>query len=278
MNADKSLSPANFMCASASCAGASLPPGFWVGGERSAGWDDIVAVAEGFGLPPVDAPVIDAYGLWLGAAGWELRAPAAAGFAPLRLDFSLGATATRLRQAGRKQPLARAVGLKPGVVPKVVDATAGLGRDGAVLAQLGCEVLMIERSAVMALLLRDGLLRTAPAPVAERVSVLQGDARHELAQLARDADVIYLDPMYPHRSKSALVKKEMRMVRDLVGDDPDAGDLLAAALASGARRVAVKRPGGAPTLPGPAPLGCVEGPNTRYDLYAPQADQPPSQG
>ena len=39
-------------------------------------------------------------------------------------------------------------------------------------------------------------------------------------------DVVYLDPMFPHREKSALVKKEMRVFQELVGADNDADDLL----------------------------------------------------
>ncbi|AOU98086.1 hypothetical protein BI364_09040 [Acidihalobacter yilgarnensis] len=246
-----------------------LPDDFWVGAADGTDPNALRRVATRFGITPASAPHVSSYGIWLDELGWALHAPIALGFTPLRLDFSAGATGLRLRQAGRRQPLGRAIGLKPGIRLHVVDATAGLGRDGAVLAQLGCEVTMIERSPVMALLLRDGWDRTAPAEAHTRVSVYCDDARHALDQLASLPDAVYLDPMYPHRDKSALVKKEMRVIRDLVGDDPDAGELLLAALDCGARRVVVKRPRGAPTLPGPAPLRHIEGPNTRYDIYAP---------
>ncbi|OBS10773.1 SAM-dependent methyltransferase [Acidihalobacter prosperus] len=237
-----------------------------MGGAEDAESTELRRVAVRFGVDPVPAPRPDGYGLWLDAHGWSLHAPATQRFAPLRLDFSAGATGLRLRQAGRRQPLARAVGLKPGIALRVIDATAGLGRDGAVLAQLGCEVTMIERSPLMALLLEDGWLRTAPPAARARVRLHCADAREALVRLAAP-DVVYLDPMYPHRGKSALVKKEMRVIRELVGDDPDAGELLRVALSSGARRVVVKRPRGALPLDGSPPLRQVEGPNTRYDLY-----------
>ena len=80
-------------------------------------------------------------------------------------------------------------------------------------------------------------------------------------------DVVYLDPMYPHRTKSALPKKEMRLFRLLVGPDDDAAALLAAARAVALRRVVVKRPAGAPFLGAAKPDGRVESKNTRYDLY-----------
>jgi len=48
----------------------------------------------------------------------------------LRVDFVTGAVAHRLRfGGGRGQDLAKAMGLRAGKTPKIVDATAGLGRD-----------------------------------------------------------------------------------------------------------------------------------------------------
>ena len=174
----------------------------------------------------------------------------------------------------RGQPLARAVGLKPGYDPTVIDATAGMGRDAFVLATLGCRVHMLERSPVIAALLADGLARaTADAELGPVISghlrLVHTDAIAYLRGLTAEErpEVVYLDPMYPHRRKAALVKKEMRTFRTLVGEDPDAGELLLAALEAARKRVVVKRPKGAEPLPGPRPNAAVESPNTRYDLY-----------
>jgi 16S rRNA (guanine1516-N2)-methyltransferase len=79
--------------------------------------------------------------------------------------------------------------------------------------------------------------------------------------------VIHLDPMFPHRDKSALVKKEMRLFRPLVGDDDDAPALLAAALALASHRVVVKRARKAPPIAGVAPGYSLEGKSSRYDIY-----------
>lgn len=207
------------------------------------------------------------YLLELGASGWALHTPTGHGLGTLRLDFGQGRTAWRLRQAGRRQPLGRALGLKPGQTLDVVDATAGLGRDGLVLASLGCRVILVERNPVMALLLTDALQRTAPPELRERVQVVEADARDYLANLEHPPTVVYLDPMYPERSKSALVRKEMRILRALVGPDPDASLLLAAALNSTIGRVVIKRPRGAPTVEDTPPTHQVKGPNTRYDVY-----------
>lgn len=227
------------------------------------------AVARRLRAPFAEEASSDASGwlLVLDADGWILHAPHGLGLGTLRLDFARGPTAWRLRQAGRRQPLGRALGLKAGHTAHVVDATAGLGRDGGVLASLGCRVTLIERSSVMALLLRDALLRTAPEELRERVDVVEADARSHLLALTAPPDAVYLDPMYPERGKAALVKKEMRILRELVGQDLDAAALLAAALTCGAPRVVVKRPRGAPVVDGPPPTHHVAAPNTRYDVY-----------
>lgn len=63
-----------------------------------------------------------------------------------------------------------------------------------------------------------------------------------MTTLSPAPDVVYLDPMYPHRQKSALVKKEMRVFQSLVGNDDDADSLLIPAMTIAKRRVVVKRP------------------------------------
>ena len=83
----------------------------------------------------------------------------------------------------------------------------------------------------------------------------------------RPPDVVYLDPMFPHRDKSALVKKEMRLFRPLVGDDQDAPALLEAAQALASHRVVVKRPRKAPIIEGARPGYALEGKSSRYDIY-----------
>ena len=203
--------------------------------------------------------------------------------APIRVDFTAGKVAHRRRfGGGRGQLIAKACGLAHGVTPSIVDATAGLGRDAFVLATLGAEVLLIERVAAIYALLEDGLGRASAnaetAEIAARMRVAQGDAARELASLVARHDiapqVVHLDPMFPHRDKSALVKKEMRVFRDLAGDDDDAPRLLEAALDVASHRVVVKRPRRAPPIEGPAPHHVLEGKTSRYDLYVHRSLKP----
>ncbi|WP_163577430.1 class I SAM-dependent methyltransferase [Halomonas faecis] len=196
--------------------------------------------------------------------------------APLAVDFVAGRAAHRRHfGGGRGQLIARACGLSKGMTPSIVDATAGLGRDAFVLASLGAEVLMVERVAAIFALLEDGVARALADPeiagIAARMPLIRGDAARELEPLVAEGgvspQVIHLDPMFPHRDKSALVKKEMRLFRVLAGDDGDAPRLLEAALDVATHRVVVKRPRQAPPIAGPAPRHVIEGKTSRYDVY-----------
>lgn len=191
---------------------------------------------------------------------------------PFEIDFASGKYAHRRRfGAGRGQPMARAIGLKQGQSPSIIDATAGFGRDAFVLASLGCEVTMLEQNPVMSLLLADALKRAQAtaeiADIAERMRLEQTDAVDYLQQTTATADVIYLDPMYPSREKSALVKKDMQLLHQLVGADINSAALLAVARQKALKRVVVKRPKGAGYVGEQKPAASIESKNTRYDLY-----------
>jgi 16S rRNA (guanine1516-N2)-methyltransferase len=157
-----------------------------------------------------------------------------------------------------------------------LDATAGLGRDAFVLADLGCEVALCEREAVIVELLRSGLQIASGsddpwlAGVAQRMCLYPHDARQMAAQEMQRVDVIYLDPMFPRRAKSAAVKKEMALFQLLLEpstDPQDADALLLWALRQDTARVVVKRPAKAPQLAALAPSHCISGTSVRYDVY-----------
>lgn len=200
------------------------------------------------------------------------------GSGPVRVQLDEGSLGFRLTaERARHEAVVKACGLLKAPGPwRVFDATAGLLRDACVLAAAGAEVWVGERSPVIAALVADGLARAAAEPALQelvaRLHFQPGDSRERLLALARaDAAarpaVVYLDPMFPHRDKSALVKKEMRVFRTVVGEDADADDLLAPALAAATRRVVVKRPRHAPWLAGRKPSLAQEGKSARFDIY-----------
>ena len=227
-------------------------------------------LASELSLPLTDDPAESAATLRLAvtAGGLELRERAGQR-AELRIDLTTIDTRTGPGNLSRKQPLARAIGRRNRTV---LDATAGLGHDAALLACMGYCVTAVERSPVVAALLRDALDRAQSAErfnaaLAGRLTLIVGDARDVLREMADPPDAVYIDPMFPPKRKaSALAKKRIRLIRRLVGDDPDAGDLLEAARRRAGHRVVVKRPSYAEPIGG-TPDMTIAGKLVRYDVY-----------
>ena len=131
---------------------------------------------------------------------------------------------------------------------------------------------MIERSEVIAKLLEDGLRRAEKDEkigtlIKENLSLTYGDSRQELLHTPFEPEVIYLDPMFPHKEKPALVKKEMRMLQDVVGQDEDADELLKLSLTIATTRVVVKRPSYANFLAEIKPQTSIKTKKHRFDIY-----------
>jgi|TARA_B110000091_G_C13653658_1_gene406467 16S rRNA (guanine1516-N2)-methyltransferase len=190
----------------------------------------------------------------------------------LKIDFVTGAVGHRLRfGGGRGQDLAKAMGLRGGKTPMIVDATAGLGRDSFLLASLGAQVILIERSEKMHALLVEGMNRAENEggefrEIIGRMSLMKGDAKDLIPELSGEA--ILIDPMHPPRQKSALVKRELRQVREIVGADDDAADLVRIALAHAQNRVVLKWPAKADPIDGlKACTHQILGKTTRYDVF-----------
>ena len=194
---------------------------------------------------------------------------------PLFVDFLSGKALHRLQFGGGKgQAIAKAVGCKGGELPRVLDATAGLGGDAFVLASLGCKLTLLEQSPAAAALLENGLARAAgnsmTSNIVDRMTLHHVNAIHYLQKMNTDfPDVIYLDPMFPERKKSAAVKKGMRFFHDVIGvaSSEDESALLAIAKKKASKRVVVKRPKHAGYLAGKKPSAQIIGKTTRYDLY-----------
>ncbi len=203
--------------------------------------------------------------------------PACAGMTlmtELIIDFTRGKMAYRQRQGfSRRDPLARAVGIKKDCFPTIIDATAGLGRDAFILASLGCQVTLLERCPAIAVALQAGLIKANNNSdlqhTISRMQLQEVNSIEYLPNLSPEnyPDVIYLDPMYPINSKSALVKQELRLVRELVGDDLDAEALFTIALQRVKKRVVVKRHRHAPTISALTPSHVIENPTIRFDVY-----------
>jgi len=190
----------------------------------------------------------------------------------LKCDFLQGAVNHRLRfGGGLRQHLPKAVGMKGGQSPTIIDATAGLGRDAFLLASLGSQVTLIERSDIIHELLAAGMdvARQAGGQqkvIMDRMTLIHGDSITLLPHM--QADVVLVDPMHPPRQKSALVKAEMRAIRDIVGGDEDQQLLIETALAMATKRVVLKWPAKAAPLMGLRPASHqIIGKSIRYEIF-----------
>jgi 16S rRNA (guanine1516-N2)-methyltransferase len=196
---------------------------------------------------------------------------------PVYADFGSRLPRNGRPVLARREPLARAFGPD---VATIVDATAGLAQDALRLACAGYRVTAIERHPVVAALVRDALARAAADPeiaraLGGRLELRAGDARTLLSTLDPRPDAVYLDPMFPpKRRRSAAVRKELRLLRAVAGEDEDAAELFAVALATARRRVVVKRPDDAPPL-APRPAVSYEGNLVRYDVYLARPESSP---
>lgn len=192
----------------------------------------------------------------------------------MRLVPDFRALLPRLRpdRLGRELLVKAAKVKAGGGAPLAVDATAGLGQDALLLAASGFRVLLFERNPVIAALLQDALRRAAAdadlADVAARMAFAGSDSIAGLRLLPAPPDVVYLDPMFPARQKSAAVKKKFQLLHHLERPCDDAAELLQAALDAHPRKVVVKRPPKGPFLADVKPSYSLAGKAVRYDVIS----------
>lgn len=204
--------------------------------------------------------------LWMDADGLSL----VGGGLVLRGDFTR--MLPRLKPGNlQRELLVRASKIK-GVDSRLtaIDATAGLGEDALLLAAAGFSVQLYEYDPVIAALLRDALRRAAAIPelaeVVQRMQLFEEDSLAALSELSSTPDLILLDPMFPARSKSALIKKKFQLLQKLERPCADEETLVDAAVAAHPRKVVIKRPRKGPYLAGRKPSYSIAGKSVRYDV------------
>lgn len=200
---------------------------------------------------------------------------------PVRVDFSEDRLAYRAQDSLFKQGLLKSLGRLPPDETRILDATAGLGGDGFLLATAGFEVVLLERNPVVHALLSDGLMRAVEnatesatendsglAAVCERMQLVSGEFPSAATTLG-DFDVVYLDPMFTRRHKSARSKKSMQFLQSLIPaqSETEQDQLLLDALELARKRVIVKRGKNSPFLAGRRPDVQYKGRSNRFDVY-----------
>jgi 16S rRNA (guanine1516-N2)-methyltransferase len=179
----------------------------------------------------------------------------------------------RLKQSNlQREMLVKAARIKGQEMPQhIVDATAGFGDDSLILAAAGFRVRMYEYDEVIAALLEDAINRAKEIPelreTVARMELVWGDSVEGMKKLDYKPDIVLLDPMFPARQKSALIKKKFQLIQQLESPCTTEEDLIEAAMAADPKRIVIKRPLKGPFLAGRKPSYSLEGKAIRYDCF-----------
>lgn len=179
----------------------------------------------------------------------------------------------RLKQSNlQREMLIKAARIKGQEMPQhIVDATAGFGDDSLILAAAGFRVRMYEYDEVIAALLEDAINRAKEIPelreTVARMELVWGDSVEGMKKLDYKPDIVLLDPMFPARQKSALIKKKFQLIQQLESPCTTEEDLIEAAMAADPKRIVIKRPLKGPFLAGRKPSYSLEGKAIRYDCF-----------
>lgn len=225
------------------------------------------ALAGRLGVPLGDEPPAEGVFLYLGPEGLSLKGEGQT----VQGDFTK--MLPRLKPNNLNgEMLVKAAKLKNAQGPvTAVDATAGLGEDSLLLAAAGFEVTLFERDPIIAALLGDAIERGLQNPAlheaVSRMHLIAGDSIEGMAALGFRPTVVLLDPMFPERQKSALVKKKFQLIHQLEKPCCEEQALLEAALALKPRKVVIKRPLKGVCLAGVKPHYSHTGKAIRYDCF-----------
>ncbi len=179
----------------------------------------------------------------------------------------------RLKQSNlQREMLVKASRIKGQAMPQtLVDATAGFGEDSLILAAAGFKVQLYEMDEIIAVLLQDGMERATENPqlkeAVSRMTLICQDSTVGLKNLGFKPDIVLLDPMFPARQKSALIKKKFQLIQRLESPCTTEQELLEAAEIADPKRIVIKRPLKGPYLADRKPSYSLEGKAIRYDCF-----------
>lgn len=192
------------------------------------------------------------------------------GVMTVRGDFAR--LSPRIRPSNlNKELLVRAAKVKGVDFPTAIDATAGLGEDSFLLAAAGFQVTMFERNETIAELLEDAMERASEidelADIVGCMQLVRADSVEGLRDLGFSPDVVFLDPMFPAKTKDAAAKKKLQLLQQLESPCDDELALFDAAQSAHPKKIVVKRPLKGPHLADKKPSYTLSGKAIRFDCY-----------
>ncbi|MCB0356066.1 MAG: class I SAM-dependent methyltransferase [Bdellovibrionales bacterium] len=202
---------------------------------------------------------------------WQLTSHHHKNFKPFTINFNTGSYLQIYKKGVSKQdPLAKAIGVKLGK-KKILDLTAGWLKDTWMLLNLGCTVTACENNRIVFELLQNAIeIDSKDTTYAKLFAHLQLKFINSLEFIKSENlsqwDVIYLDPMFPYRGKTALAGKEMQLLQKLIDSEDSPEALLSGVLQQKTKRVVVKRPLKGPELAAGVSF-TVSGKSSRFDVY-----------
>lgn len=133
----------------------------------------------------------------------------------LHVDFLKGSLGWRLKRKDHETLLKKALGKKNNNLT-IFDGTAGFLSDALIFLALGHKVIACEQSKVLFLLLSDAIDRAKiKLSFLDNLNLIHGDAL-DVYKSMQNIDVIYLDPMYPSKKKSALTSGSMSDIKSIL--------------------------------------------------------------
>ena len=153
-----------------------------------------------------------------------------------------------------------------------IDATAGLGEDSLLLAAAGFKVKMYEQNPVIYELLCDAKRRAENdsflVNIVSKMEIFNRNSIDAMTSLDFCPDIILLDPMFPERQKSALVKNKLQVIQSLEMPCTNEVDMLYAATMAKPKRIVIKRPPKGEFLASVKPDYSISGKAVRFDCIA----------
>lgn len=154
---------------------------------------------------------------------------------------------------------------------RVLDATAGLGEDSLLLAAVGFKVSMYEQDSIIAMLLADAMNRAKDKEHLEKIidnmTLYNENSIEAMKSLKEAPEVVYLDPMFPERSKSGLIKKKFQLLQKLESPCENEEELFESANILHPKKIVIKRPLKGAYLAGVKPSYSIMGKAIRYDCH-----------
>ena len=140
--------------------------------------------------------------LYLSETGLSFFHPEARSTKKFKIDFNSGTTLWRTNRVEHEKLIKKALG-KHEAPLNILDCTAGMLQDSLLFLSLGHKVTAVEQSKILFHLLSDAINRSNDQKIFKALTLINANACSYISK-GQKFDVIYFDPMYPTRKKSAL--------------------------------------------------------------------------